>query len=138
MSFLQADAQCLGLPHASGDGIYSRFGVMTFADPQGTFTNFRRILRPSGRVGFVCWRALEANELDLMPFQAAGLEAMADQAPFSFADPDYLRAVLSAAGFTRCWCGLATRQCPAAASTRWPRCCCRWGRSVAFSGRTLA
>ena len=99
VSFLQADAQCLDLPDRSADGIYSRFGVMAFADPQVAFSRFRRVLKSSGRLAFVCWRALDANELDLMPLQATGLEAMADRTPFSFADADYLHTMLSAAGF---------------------------------------
>jgi hypothetical protein len=59
----------------------------------------RRILKPSGRLAFVCWRALDENELDIVPLQAAGLEAMADPTPFSFADAGFLRVTLEAAGF---------------------------------------
>ena len=73
VSFLQADAQCVDLGCGTADGIYSRFGVMAFADPQKAFERFRRILKPSGRLAFVCWRSLDANELDLMPLQATGL-----------------------------------------------------------------
>jgi SAM-dependent methyltransferase len=47
---LQADAQSLDLPSESADAVFSRFGVMTFNDPVAAFTNFRRILRPSGRL----------------------------------------------------------------------------------------
>ena len=99
VSFLQADAQRLNLPDQSADGIYSRFGVMAFADPQAAFANFRRVLKPSGRLAFVCWRALEANELDFMPLKATDLQAMADRTPFSFAEAEFLRTMLPAAGF---------------------------------------
>lgn len=98
-SFIEADAQSIELPGHSTDGIFSRFGVMAFADPLTAFSNFQRILKPSGRLAFVCWRALEENELDLLPLQATGLESMADPAPFSFADAGVLRATLEAAGF---------------------------------------
>ena len=101
VSFLHADAQRLDLPDGSADGIYSRFGVMAFADPRQAFDNFRRILKLSGKLAFVCWRSLESNELDPIPLQATGLEAMADRTPFSFADPGFLHAMLSAAGFDR-------------------------------------
>lgn len=101
VSFLQADARRMDLRHGTADGIYSRFGVMAFADPQKAFGHFRRILKPSGRLAFVCWRSLDANELDLMPLQATGLEAMADRTPFSFGDANFLRVMLSAAGFDR-------------------------------------
>ncbi|MBD0272193.1 MAG: methyltransferase domain-containing protein [Acetobacteraceae bacterium] len=97
--FLEADAQSVGLPDRSADGVFSRFGVMAFADPLAAFSNFRRILKSSGRLAFVCWRALEENELDLLPLRAAGLESMVDPTPFSFADAGFLRATLEAAGF---------------------------------------
>ncbi len=99
VSFLEADAQCLHLPDRSADGIYSRFGVMALADPQAAFSRFRSILKPSGKLAFVCWRALEINELDFMPLQAVGLAGMADRTPFSFADADFLHRMLLAAGF---------------------------------------
>jgi SAM-dependent methyltransferase len=88
-------------PEQSIDGFFSRFGVMALADPIGAFSNFRRMMRPSGRLAFVCWRALSENELDLLPLRAAGLEAMVDPTPFSFADPDRVRTILKAAGFHR-------------------------------------
>ncbi|HEY2049039.1 MAG TPA: methyltransferase domain-containing protein [Caulobacteraceae bacterium] len=99
VSFLEADAQSVELPDQYADGVFSRFGVMAFADPIAAFSNFRRILKPTGRLAFVCWRALEENELDLLPLRAAGLESVADPTPFSFADAGVLHATLEAAGF---------------------------------------
>lgn len=99
--FVEGDAQLLGLPDTSADGLYSRFGVMAFEDPVAAFSNFHRILKSSGRLAFVCWRSLEENELDLLPLRAAGLEALVDRTPFSFEDRDVLRGCLDAAGFTR-------------------------------------
>ena len=101
VSFVESDAQTLGLPDRSVDGFFSRFGVMAFADPVAAFANFHRMMKPSGRLAFVCWRSLAENELDLIPLRDASLEAMIDQAPFSFADPDHVRATLTAAGFDR-------------------------------------
>jgi ubiquinone/menaquinone biosynthesis C-methylase UbiE len=97
--FVTCDATVLDLPAASMDGIFSRFGVMGFLDPAAAFSNFHRMLKPSGRMGFVCWRSLAENELDLLPLAAAGLEHLADPTPFSFEDPGYVRAFLEAAGF---------------------------------------
>lgn len=99
VNLIRADAQTLGLRAGSLDAVFSRFGVMGFADPVAAFSNFRGMLRPGGRLALVCWRALEENELDLLPLQVAGLEAMADATPFSFADPEYLRMTLETAGF---------------------------------------
>jgi SAM-dependent methyltransferase len=99
VDFLEADAQSVNLPDQSADGIFSRFGVMAFADPVAAFRNFQRILKPSGRLAFVCWRSLAENELDLLPLRATGLESMVDPTPFGSADAGFLRATLEAAGF---------------------------------------
>lgn len=97
---IQADAQSLDLPAGSTDAVFSRFGVMTFEDPVAAFANFRRVLRPSGALAFSCWRSLADNELDRLPLSAVGVEATADERPFSFADPGYIRRTLEAAGFS--------------------------------------
>lgn len=99
VGFVEGDAQILGLPDESVDAVFSRFGVMSFADPVVAFSNFHRMLKSSGRLAFVCWRSLEENELDLLPLRAAGLEQRIDLTPFSFADPEHIRATLKAAGF---------------------------------------
>ena len=97
--FIECDALRLALPDGSIDCVFSRFGVMAFQDPVATFSNFRRMMRPSGRLAFVCWRSLDENELDLLPLRAAGLEGQLDPAPFSFADSGDILTTLEAAGF---------------------------------------
>ena len=99
VALIEADAQTLSLGAASVDAVFSRFGVMAFADPVQAFANFRRMLKPRGSLAFCCWRSLEANELDHFPLAAAGLKVEADAAPFSFADPKHLYQTLEAAGF---------------------------------------
>jgi len=99
VSFIEGDAVGLDLSGASIDAFFSRFGVMAFPDPVAAFSNFRRMLKPTGRLAFVCWRSLEENELDLLPLRAAGLEHLLDPTPFSFEDPRYVRATLEKAGF---------------------------------------
>ncbi|MEJ0042097.1 MAG: methyltransferase domain-containing protein [Rhizomicrobium sp.] len=98
-SFIACDASQLRLPERSVDCVFSRFGVMRFADPIAAFSNFHSFMKPLGRLAFVCWRSLEENELDALPLRAAGLEARADRIPFSFEDPKFICAVLNAAGF---------------------------------------
>ncbi len=100
ISFIEADAQTVRLPAAGFDAIYSRFGVMAFADPVAAFSNLRNALRFGGRLVFVCWRALAHNELDHAPLRAAGLEHLADMTPFSFSDHNYVVRVLRNAGFS--------------------------------------
>jgi SAM-dependent methyltransferase len=99
VDFIECDALRLALPEHSIDCVFSRFGVMAFRDPVAAFSNFRRMMRPSGRLAFVCWRSLDENELDLLPLQAAGLEGWLDPTPFSLADSGYIRTTLQAAGF---------------------------------------
>jgi SAM-dependent methyltransferase len=100
VKLIQADAQFLDLPAGSTNAVFSRFGVMTFNDPVAAFANFRRILRPSGALGFVYWRSLQENELDHLPLSAAGVQATVDDGPFSFADPEHIHRTLEAAGFS--------------------------------------
>ena len=100
VTLLHGDAATLDLPNESVDGVYSRFGVMGFADPIGAFSNFRRMLRRRGRIGFVCWRSLRENEVDFLPLQAARLAIAIDETPFSFESPDFVTSVLVAAGFS--------------------------------------
>jgi SAM-dependent methyltransferase len=99
VDFIECDAQNLALAERSIDCVFSRFGVMAFRDPVAAFANFRRMMRPSGRLAFVCWRSLHQNELDYLPLRAAGLEGQLDPTPFSFADSGAIRTTLQASGF---------------------------------------
>lgn len=99
VALLQEDAADLVLPDQSLDGIYSRFGVMFFSDPIKAFSNMRRMLKPTGAIGFVCWRSVDENELDVLPLKAAGLLAQTASAPFSFERSDTIKDVLHASGF---------------------------------------
>jgi SAM-dependent methyltransferase len=107
LRFLQADAQVFDFEPASADAVFSRFGVMFFADPTAAFANIRTALRPGGRLAFVCWRDVALNPFMTLPFAAAApllpeQPAPADPlapGPFAFADGDRLRAILAGAGF---------------------------------------
>ena len=104
--FLRADAQEHGFAAATADVVFSRFGVMFFADPSRAFANLRRSLRADGRLAFVCWQALRDNPWMLTPLVAAAEHltlpeppAPGAPGPFAFADADRLRDLLEAAGF---------------------------------------
>jgi SAM-dependent methyltransferase len=87
--------------------LYSRFGVMFFADPVGAFRNLRGALDRGGRLVFACWRALEEN--DWCTLALAAVRIVVPDAPepfqpdvpgpFAFADPRRIETVLRAAGF---------------------------------------
>jgi len=106
VAFERADAQTHAFDQPF-DAIYSRFGVMFFADPVAAFANLRRALKPGGRMAFVCWRAQAANPIMTVPIAAAAthlppLPPPLDPdapGPFALADSARLGRILEAAGF---------------------------------------
>ena len=107
-SVIEADAQTHPFEAEAFDAAFSRFGVMFFEDPTAAFANILKGLKPSGRLGFVCWRPFAENPWMTVPLAAAQPffpeptpppDPVAP-GPFAFADPDRLRAILSGAGFT--------------------------------------
>jgi len=104
--FTNADAQTHHFEPGSADVLFSRFGVMFFADPPAAFGNLRGTLRAGGRLAFVCWQPLSENPWLLVPLGAAAQHiqlppppAPGAPGPFAFADPDRVRAILVEAGF---------------------------------------
>ncbi|KYF49544.1 hypothetical protein BE08_41045 [Sorangium cellulosum] len=106
VAFESADAQTTALP-GPFDALYSRFGVMFFAEPEAAFANLRRALRVGARLAFVCWRALQENPWLLVPATTAAKHLEMPQTdphapgPFAFADAARVRGILERAGFTR-------------------------------------
>ena len=106
LSFVEADAQTHPFAPAQFDALFSRFGVMFFADPPAAFANIQRALKPGARLAFVCWRSMPENPVMTLPMLAA-LPFLPPPAPpepgapgpFAFADPERIRAVLTAGGF---------------------------------------
>lgn len=108
LDFIIGDAANHAFPPLRYDAAFSRFGVMFFSEPVAAFANIRAALRPGGRLGFICWRSLEENELDDFPLRAAAvhlptelLESARTSQHFTFADPHYMTALLSRAGFDK-------------------------------------
>lgn len=106
VEFACADAQTHDFGDASFDLVFSRFGVMFFADPVAAFENLRRALVPGGRLGFVCWQTPALNGWATLPMQAV-LRHVAPPpppepgapGPFAFADADRPAAILRDAGW---------------------------------------
>ena len=61
-SFLVADAQTYPFDEGRFDVIISQFGLMFFDDPERAFANLWRALAPGGRIAFITWQELAANE----------------------------------------------------------------------------
>jgi len=100
------DAQVMPLERASFDIATSRMGVMFFADPVAAFRNICGALKPGGRLVFACWGPLAENRHWLVSYDIAlrhlGPPAKLpdhEPSPLAFADPEYVRGVLGAAGF---------------------------------------
>jgi SAM-dependent methyltransferase len=107
VDFVQADAQTHAFEDDPFDMIYSRFGVMFFADPPAAFANLRSALAPGGRLTFACWQGIAENPWMLVPIGAAlqhvTIDAPPDPGgpgPFAFAESERVRHILDAAGYT--------------------------------------
>ncbi len=108
VDFLHADVQAGDLGAGEYDGAFSRFGVMFYSDPVAAFTNVRGRLRPGGRLAFVCWQGVFANEWMLVPGMAVmsvtgtapPMPAPGEPGPFSLCDADRVLSILGDAGFT--------------------------------------
>lgn len=106
VSLVEADAQTHQFEPGRFDLITSRFGVMFFADPTAAFANLLRAARPGAGLCFACWGPLEDNRHWLIPYEVV-LRHLGPPAPkpprapgpMAFAEPDYVRSFLGAAGF---------------------------------------
>ena len=108
VDFVVADAQTHAFVPGTFDLVVSQFGLMFFDDPVGAFSNLRRSLAPGGRLAFVSWQGLHANEwLSVIASQVAKCVEIPEfgglsKGPGMFAlmDQDETTALLEAAGFT--------------------------------------
>ena len=106
LSFLEADAASHVFHGPGADLVFSKFGVMFFADPEAAFANLHRAAKPGGRLAFICWRAMAENPFAMLPTQAA-LKHLPPQprpdptapGPFAFADAVRVGHILTQAGF---------------------------------------
>ena len=106
VTLLQGDAQVFALERATFDVATSRMGIMFFADPVAAFSNIAGALKPDGRLVFACWAPLAENRHWLISYDIAarhlGPPATTPEqevGPLAFGNPDYVRRILTAAGF---------------------------------------
>lgn len=107
VEFVLADATVYPFAPESADMLFSRFGVMFFAQPTDSFANMRKALRPGGRLAFACWRTPRDNPWMMLGLQEAykfvpKLPEVKpdDPGPFSFASEERVRGILGGAGFS--------------------------------------
>lgn len=104
--FAVGDAAAYAFDAAAYDLVFSRFGVMFFADPVKAFKNLHRALKPEGRVVFVCWRTPPENPWGLVPMRAAAphlppFERPGPEEPgqYAFGDRARVERILKESGF---------------------------------------
>jgi SAM-dependent methyltransferase len=108
VTLLSGDAQVLPLEQDAFDIATSRMGVMFFADPVAAFRNVVGALKAGGRLVFACWAPLAENRHWLVTYDIAlrhlGPPAPStdhEPGPLAFGDPEYIRRILTQAGFAR-------------------------------------
>jgi ubiquinone/menaquinone biosynthesis C-methylase UbiE len=108
VEFVVADAQTYAFAPGRFDLLVSQFGLMFFDDPAGAFSNLRHSLVPGGRLAFICWQGLPANEwLVVIASEVAAHVEVPEfgglsKGPGMFAlkDKDETAALLESSGFT--------------------------------------
>ncbi len=106
IGFFEGDAGSATVPMEDADLIISRFGVMFFADTAQSFAHMRKVLKPGGRLCFVCWGLLQDNPWFQMPLDAIAdrlgpIEPVKPRAPgpLAFAEIEYIKEFLDQAKF---------------------------------------
>ena len=101
-----SDASRHDFQGAPADLLFSRFGIMFFADPVAAFANLRGGMRQGGRLLCAAWRPLTDNPWFTVPLDAARAllppQAPADPeapGPFAFANRDRTLGILAKAGW---------------------------------------
>jgi SAM-dependent methyltransferase len=100
-AFVQGDAQACPFRRDSFDVMISNFGVMFFNDTAAAFASIGAVVRPGGRLAFLCWRDDTENELFAIPLRAVGA-ITPPQHPAAddlFVDPRRIRELLSGTGW---------------------------------------
>lgn len=108
VEFVVADAQTHAFVPGSFDVVVSQFGLMFFDDPVMAFSNLRGALAPGGRLAFISWQGLPANEwLTVVASQVAKHVEIPEfgglsRGPGMFAlmEQNETTALLTTAGFT--------------------------------------
>jgi SAM-dependent methyltransferase len=105
-TFEVGDVTTFPFQAGSVDLVFSRFGVMFFADPVAAFANIRRAMKPAGRLVFICWRTPQENPWAAVPMRAADphlppMERPGPEDPGqnSFGDRARVERILAGAGF---------------------------------------
>lgn len=100
----QADATNLPFADCSFDAVVCQFGLMFFPDKHQAVREAYRVLKPGGVFVFNVWDAIELNDLPNLAHTIIS-DFFDDnppdfyEIPFSFHDPETIKALLTEAGF---------------------------------------
>ena len=99
--FVQGDAQACPFRRNSCDLMISNFGVMFFNDPGAAFASIAAVVRPCGRLTFLCWQDDTQNEVFAIPMRPFGahMQLPGPAASDLFTDPRQITELLSGAGW---------------------------------------
>ena len=104
LRFIAEDAEKAARENGPFDVIFSRHGVMFFDDPYRAFRTLRDGTAAGGRLVFSCFRAWDENPwAEKLASAAAGAVLPPpgrEPGGFAFADVDYVRDILTSAGWT--------------------------------------
>jgi enediyne biosynthesis protein CalE5 len=140
ITFLEMDAEDLGLETASFDSATNAYGLMFYPDPARAVAELHRVLAPGGRVAVAVW-----DDPAKSPYFSVISRAAARQwgvhppiaggpGPFRFAAPDGLASLLAAAGFT----DVRVESCPAIFACRSTDQYCQMFGDLAWKTRMSA
>jgi SAM-dependent methyltransferase len=93
------DAEQLDFPDGAFDRVLCGFGLMFFPHQEQALGEFRRVLKPGGRVGVSTWQASQAEDLQEVLHDLGLLENGGGRPPGWIADPHVLADALEKAGF---------------------------------------
>jgi O-methyltransferase/aklanonic acid methyltransferase len=94
------DAERLDFPDATFDRVLCGFGIMFFPHLVQALAQFRRVLRPGGRLGVSTWHVSPAEDLHTVLGELSLLGNNYQRPPGWITEPDDLARVVVDAGFT--------------------------------------
>lgn len=98
------DAEAVAAREGPFDLIFSRHGVMFFPEPVDAFRTFRASASPGAALVFSCFQDWDSNPWASELASAAAGRTLPppgrEPSGFAFADPDYVREILSSVGWT--------------------------------------
>jgi ubiquinone/menaquinone biosynthesis C-methylase UbiE len=105
ISLVLGDAEAVASREGPFDLIFSRHGVMFFADPVRAFRSLRSAANPGASLVFSCFQAWESNPWSSeLASAAAGAQVPPpgrEPSGFAFADPDYVRQIFASSGWAQ-------------------------------------